>query len=184
VDALREALPGAGAEVLVPDFLGKSQCVEAVAEARPDVFAHNVETVEALYAGTRDGADYSRSLSVLECAGLSRPRPLIKSSLMLGMGETREQLDRTLGDMLDAGVDIVTLGQYLRPSSAHRPVDRFVTPEEFAELSEACARLGFDWVSSGPFVRSSFRAEEAAAALGAGRIESKQTTQEAEPDED
>lgn len=183
VDEVRRALPDAGVEVLVPDFLGETRSIELVLGSRPDVFAHNVETVGRLYDDVRSRADYERSLSVLAHADRGRPRPLIKSSLMLGMGETGAEVNETLLEILEAGVDIVTLGQYLRPSAAHRPVARFLPPEEFKELREACLEMGFGWVSSGPFVRSSYRAEEAAEALGRGRNSSEPTTQEAEPDE-
>jgi lipoic acid synthetase len=165
VRALRETLPASGTEVLVPDFGGSSTDVDTVLASQPRVFGHNVETVERLYPEARTGADYRRSLTILSRAARHTRRPLVKSSLMLGMGETRAELTGTLEDMLDAGVDILTLGQYLRPSAAHRPVVRFLPPGEFEEIRESSLRMGFRWVSAGPFVRSSYRADESATAL-------------------
>lgn len=167
VAALRAAMPGVGVEVLVPDFGGSGALVDVVLNAVPDVFGHNVETVPRLYEQVRAGADYGRSLGVLGHAA-SSDRVLVKSSVMLGMGETREELTAVFDDLLGAGVDIVTLGQYLRPSRDHHGVERFVHPDEFEELREECLRMGFRWVSAGPFVRSSYRAHEAAGALGSG----------------
>jgi lipoyl synthase len=177
VAALRRKLPGAGVEVLTPDFAGNARDIDTVTASEPDVFAHNVETVERLYKTVRKGADYSRSLNVLARASKSRPRPIVKSSLMLGVGESSEEIEGALGDMLSAGVDILTLGQYLRPSAAHHAVARFVTPAEFDELARASREMGFKWVSAAPFVRSSYRAEEAATALMRSRFFNKQMQQ-------
>jgi len=165
VGALRRAKPGIGVEVLVPDFGGSHEAVGAVLESRPEVFGHNMETVERLYREVRPGADYERSLDVLSCAASRDSDALVKSSLMLGLGETRDELLETLRDIRAAGVEILYLGQYLRPSSEHHSVARFVPPEEFDELAAIGRTMGFAWVSAGPFVRSSYRAHEAAAAL-------------------
>jgi lipoic acid synthetase len=163
VAALREVIPGVGVEVLVPDFGGLRSSIETVLESRPDVFGHNIETVGRLYPAVRRGAEYERSLDVLSVAA-GRGGVLVKSAIMLGLGETRAELARTLADLRSAGVDIVYLGQYLRPSSAHRDVARFVPPGEFDELRDVCLSMGFRWASAGPFVRSSYRAREAACA--------------------
>jgi lipoic acid synthetase len=165
VRAVRAARPGAGVEVLVPDFRGSEEAVDAVLESGPDVFGHNLETVGRLYPRVRSGADYERSLRVLSRAATSGSGALVKTALMLGVGETREELERTLSDARDAGVDIVCLGQYLRPTVEHHPVARFVPPEEFDELAEMCLAMGFGWASAGPLVRSSYRAHEAVRAL-------------------
>jgi lipoic acid synthetase len=169
IRAIRRANPRAGIEVLVPDFDGSPDGVETVLAASPDVFGHNVETIERLYPTVRKGAGYQRSLEVLSRAAGSSSGTLVKSGLMLGMGETREELGQALADVLAAGVEIIYLGQYLRPSAAHHPVARFVTPEEFDELASECLAMGFRWASAGPFIRSSYRAHEAVAALGKPR---------------
>ena len=169
IRAIRRADASAGIEVLVPDFGGSADAIETVLSAGPDVFAHNVETVERLYPAVRKDAGYERSLEVLSRAAASTSGVLVKSSLMLGLGETREELKRVLVDVLTAGVEIIYLGQYLRPSVGHHPVARFVTPEEFDELASECLSMGFKWASAGPFIRSSYRAHEAAAALGKRR---------------
>jgi len=169
VQAIRRANPHAGIEVLVPDFDGSPEAIETVLAASPDVFGHNVETVERLYSTVRKGAGYQCSLEVLSRAAASPSGALVKSGLMLGMGETREELGRALADVLAAGVEIIYLGQYLRPSAEHHPVARFVTPEEFDELACECLAMGFRWASAGPFIRSSYRAHEAVVALGKPR---------------
>ncbi len=167
IAALRRAIPGAVVEVLIPDFRGEAACVDAVAVARPDILNHNVETVPALYSRVRPGARYERSLSLLERAKATAPGVFTKSGLMLGLGETRGDLSGTLADLRAAGVDIVTLGQYLRPSLAQLPVERYVPPEEFDEIGREAKALGFLSVASGPFVRSSYNAAEVYAAIGA-----------------
>ena len=166
IRAIRRADARAGIEVLVPDFGGSSSAIETVLAAGPDVFGHNVETVERLYPAVRKGARYKRSLEVLSHAAAAASEALVKSALMLGMGETREELRRALADVLASGVDIIYLGQYLRPSAEHHPVARFVPPAEFDELASECLSMGFRWASAGPFIRSSYRAHEAVAALG------------------
>jgi len=169
VRAIGRADGSPGTEVLVPDFGGSTDAIETVLSAGPDVFGHNIETVERLYPAVRKDARYARSLEVLSCAAASTPTTLVKSSLMLGLGETREELRRALSDLLAAGVEIIYLGQYLRPSPGHHPVERFVTPEEFDDLGSECLSMGFRWASAGPFIRSSYRAHEAVAVLGGRR---------------
>ncbi len=169
VRALREAIPGAGVEVLVPDFGGSEDAIDAVLESSPDVFGHNVETVERLYPSVRAGADYRMSLRVLERAARSGRVANVKSAIMLGLGEGRDEIEATLGDIRGAGANIAYVGQYLRPSPSHATVVRYVRPTEFEELARYGRSLGFDWVSSGPFVRSSYHAESAVGA-SAGRL--------------
>ena len=161
VEAIRRLLPSCGVEALVPDFRGVRECVERIARSPLTVFAHNVETVEGLYRSVRPGARYERSLRVLEMAKEAVPSLLTKSGLMLGLGETREEVEDCLSDLRDHGCDIVTLGQYLRPSPEQLPVVRYLTPAEFEELREAARAFGFRQVVSGPLVRSSYHAWEA-----------------------
>lgn len=166
VRAIHELCPGTGVEVLVPDFAGDTCAVDTVLAARPEVFSHNLETVRRLYDAARAGADYERSLAVLRHAASAPNAPLTKSALMVGLGEMRIELDGAFRDLKRAGVDVVYIGQYLRPSSAHLPVARFVPPDEFAAFKQWCDELGFAWVSSGPFVRSSYEAEKVVEELG------------------
>ena len=148
-------------EALIPDFQGDLEAVRVVVDAGPDVLDHNVETVRRLQSVARDPrAGYDRSLSVLRSAKAMRPGLLTKSSIMLGLGETRAEVLETMRDLRAIDVDIVTLGQYLRPSSWHLPVQDFVTPAVFDELREAGESLGFAYVAAGPLVRSSYRAGE------------------------
>jgi lipoic acid synthetase len=137
-----------------------------VADATPHIFNHNTETVPALYARVRPGARYERSLSLLARVKERRPGIRTKSGLMLGLGETAEDLRAVFRDLRDHGVDILTLGQYLRPSLEQLPVERYVPPEEFAEYGREAKAMGFLSVASGPFVRSSYNAAEVYAAIG------------------
>jgi lipoic acid synthetase len=167
VSALRSALPSVGVEALVSDFGGRLQGVDTVLDADPDVFNHNLETTAALTPRVRDRADYPRSLAVLAHAAATvanrAGRTRIKSGLMLGLGETDADLRATLADLRRSGVTILTLGQYLPPSSRHWPLDRHLTPTEFAAWEQAAlTEFGFARVVSGPLVRSSYLAEEAA----------------------
>jgi lipoyl synthase len=164
IRALRALAPAAGVEVLVPDFRGNLESVRTVIEARPDVFNHNVETVERLYTTARRGSKLERSLSVLSAAKNSDPDMTTKSGLMLGLGEAFPEVLELLSKLREARVDIVTIGQYLRPSRENLPVVEYVRPEVFDRLREAGEAMGFRHVFSGPFVRSSYRAEEALAA--------------------
>lgn len=163
IDAIRAAAPGATVEVLVSDFGGDLAAVDTVADARPDVFNHNVETVPRVYESVRPGADYARSLGVLARALDRQPDVPTKSGLMLGLGETEDEVVAVMRDLREAGVTMLTLGQYLRPSAQHLPVAEFVPPERFASLARTAYRLGFRAVASAPFVRSSYHAEEQAA---------------------
>jgi lipoyl synthase len=165
IRALRRLDPAPGVEVLVPDFKGRFDSVRVVAEERPDVFNHNVETVRRLYPRVRRGADLDRSLGVLAAAKELVSGLTTKSGFMLGLGETREEVLELLARLKAAGVDVVTIGQYLQPSRHHLPVEEYVPPGVFEEYREAGEALGFRHVFSGPFVRSSYRAEEALSAV-------------------
>jgi lipoic acid synthetase len=160
VRAVRRALPEAGVEVLTPDFEGDRAALRAVLEAGPDVFNHNIETVPRLFPRLRPQGSYRLSLDVLAAAKAGRPGSSTKSGFMVGLGETDEEVVCVLADLRAVGVDIVTIGQYLRPTRDHEPVQRYVTPEAFRELTSRARALGFPTVYSGVFVRSSFNAEE------------------------
>jgi lipoic acid synthetase len=148
--------PGTGVELLVDDFRGERKALETVFEAGPEVFAHNLETVPRIFKRIRPAFTYERSLGVLTAA---REAGLVtKSNLILGMGETREEITVAMTALRDAGTELLTITQYLRPSSKHHPIDRWVTPTEFAELEDEAKALGFAGVLSGPLVRSSYRA--------------------------
>ena len=161
IRALRRESPRTLVEVLIPDFKGREEDLATVAEARPHVVAHNVETVERLTPTVRDRrATYRQSLKVLETLK-KRPEGLYtKTSIMVGLGETDEELEQTFRDLRDVGVDVLTLGQYLQPSQYHLKVERFVTPQQFDAYREAAEAHGFLYVASGPLVRSSYRAAE------------------------
>jgi lipoic acid synthetase len=166
IEAVRRAVPGVAVEVLTSDFAGDFSAVDTVAAARPDVFNHNLETVPRLYSTVRPQADYERSLDVLERVLATQPDVPTKSGLMLGLGERPDEIVAVMRDMRAHGVGMLTLGQYLRPSSKHLPVAEFVTPEVFAELAREAYRLGFSAVASAPFVRSSYHAGELAQGHG------------------
>jgi len=156
--AIKRLLPGCRVEVLVPDFQGNLTSVAEVVASPIDVFNHNLETVPRLYRRVRAGARYARSLAVLEAAHRGRDRLLTKTGLMLGLGETQEELASVFKDLRSIGCDILTLGQYLRPSGEHLPVERYVPPEEFTVLGAEALALGFRHVEAGPLVRSSYHA--------------------------
>jgi lipoic acid synthetase len=156
----RKVCPGIRIEVLIPDFRGSIDSLRIVAEAHPEVLAHNVETVPRLYPVARAGSRYRRSVDHLRNAKSFGFAVTTKSSLMLGLGESHEEIMEVLSDLRRAGVDIVTLGQYLQPTREHLPVERFYTPQEFIEYREYAHSLGFRHVASGPLVRSSYRAEQ------------------------
>jgi lipoyl synthase len=155
---IRGRIPGATVEVLTPDFQGCTQALDLVLAAKPDILNHNLETVERLHPYVRPQADYIRSLAILRHAARAGTRT--KSGLMLGMGETDAELAATLRDLRAAGVELLTLGQYLAPSAAHHPVARFVPPAEFDRWRDEALALGFVSVASAPHVRSSYHAEE------------------------
>jgi lipoyl synthase len=153
---IHELNPGTGVEILVPDFSGKPELLQQVFDAEPEVFAHNVETVPRIFKRIRPAFRYDRSLDVLT---LGRRAGLVtKSNLILGLGEAREEVSQALRDLHDAGTDLVTITQYLRPSPRHHPVERWVHPDEFVELAAEAEEIGFAGVLSGPLVRSSYRA--------------------------
>jgi len=156
---IRRRAPGTLVELLIPDFLGDSDALRKVLEAHPDVLNHNLETVPRLYPAVRPEAVYRRSLELLERVKRFEPTLPTKSGLMLGLGESQEEIDQTLRDLRRVGCDILTLGQYLQPSGKHLPVYRFVHPCEFEEWQKIGLELGFAEVASGPLVRSSYRAE-------------------------
>lgn len=161
VRLLREKMPEIMIECLTPDFQGDKDLIDIMAKSGLDVFAHNVETVERLQRRVRDyRANYKQSLFVLEQAKVSVPTMVTKTSLMLGVGERKEDLYQTLKDLRNSGVDVVTFGQYLRPSTKHMPVKEYVTPEAFAEWQKVAEQMGFLYVASGPMVRSSYKAGE------------------------
>ncbi len=148
-------------EVLIPDFKGDRKAIERVTEAGPDVFGHNIETVERLYKRARAGADYNRSLELLRYVKEIKPLQLTKSSIMAGLGEEAGEVFSAMKDLREAYCDILTIGQYLRPRQDNMPVSKYVTPREFGRYKEMALKLGFKHVLSGPFVRSSYLAEEA-----------------------
>jgi lipoic acid synthetase len=164
VRAIRARCPGVGVEVLIADYQGDEAALVRVLDAGPDVLNHNLETVARLQRKVRPAAGYERSLAVLRRAGELRPDLPTKSGLMLGLGERDEEIEQALHDLRAAGVGLLTLGQYLRPSPDHLPVERFVPPVEFDAWRERALALGFRDVASGPLVRSSYHAEQLAGA--------------------
>ena len=174
IRAARAASPALQIEILTPDFRGKGRmqrALAALAEAPPDVFNHNLETVPELYREVRPGADYAWSLDLLEQFKAQHPSIPTKSGIMLGLGETHEQVLAALGDLRAHAVDMVTIGQYLQPSPHHHPVVRYWTPQEFDALHEAGMALGFRHVASGPLVRSSYHADAQAHAAGCHEVD-------------
>lgn len=166
IGAIRKVAPQCRIEVLIPDFQGSDEALGIVLEARPNVLNHNTESVPRLYRAVRSGARYERTLRLLDHAKKFSPGMVTKSGLMVGLGETMTELADVFRDLAQRKVDILTVGQYLRPSRDHLPIARFYTPEEFAYLKEEALRLGFRHVESGPLVRSSYHAHEQADATG------------------
>jgi lipoic acid synthetase len=160
IEAIRQTVPGCKVEVLIPDFRGDWAALQAVIEARPDVLNHNLETVPRLYRQVRAGAVYERSLELLRRAGEMAPAMPVKTGMMLGLGETREEVLSAMAEIQSHGASILTLGQYLQPTREHLPVVRFVHPDEFAEYKRAGEQMGFRHVEAGPLVRSSYHAFE------------------------
>ena len=176
-------VPGCSVEVLIPDLKGNEEALRLVVEATPEILAHNVDTVERLVRSVRPGARYWRSVSLLGAVKRLDPSMLTKSAIILGMGETEEEIHATMRDLRAAGVDILTLGQYLRPSEHHIPLDRWVTPDEFRRWKEIGEEeLGFAHVESGPLVRSSYHAKEQARQTVAGGVGSITSILEADLD--
>lgn len=164
LQALRRACPSLTIEVLVPDFRGRMDvALDAIAPGLPDVFNHNIETIPRLYKQARPGSDYAWSLTLLQEFKKRFPGIPTKSGLMLGLGETLEEVHEVMADLRKHEVDMITLGQYLAPSRHHFPVARYVTPQEFKELGELAKEMGFTRVASGPLVRSSYHADKQAA---------------------
>ena len=161
IRAIRRRIPGCRVEVLVPDFQGSRRALETVLEARPDVLNHNIETVPRLYRRVRPGSRYERSLAMLSYAKLVAPGIPTKSGMMLGLGEGPDEIAAVMSDLRKHHVDIFTIGQYLRPSAAHLPIERYYSPGEFAALKRSAEKLGFARVESGPLVRSSYHADAA-----------------------
>ena len=166
IRAIRREAPGCRVEVLVPDFQGSAGALETVLAARPDILNHNTETVPRLYKVARHGGRYERTLELFRRSRARVPDLLTKSGIILGLGEEREELLQTMADLCSVDVNILTLGQYLRPSPAHLPVARFYHPDEFDELAVAGLRLGFAHVEAGPLVRSSYHAKRQVQLLG------------------
>ena len=162
VRAIRRRCPGTGVEVLIADYQGDERALQAVLDANPDVLNHNLETVARLQRRVRPAASYERSLGVLRRAGELRPDIPTKSGLILGMGERDEEIEQALVDLRAAGVNLLTMGQYLRPSADHLPVDRYLSPAQFDAFAARARELGFREVAAGPLVRSSYHAEQLA----------------------
>jgi lipoic acid synthetase len=172
---IRQLAPACSVEVLTPDFKGKLDAVAKVVQARPEVFGHNLETVRRLYRFIRPGGRYDRALSVLEHAKSLDPTVLTKSGIICGMGERRDELIEAMRDLRGVGIEILTLGQYLRPSPQHLPIDRYYTPQEFAELKRLGEEtLGFKHVEAGPLVRSSYHAREQVESIAGGSFSERE----------
>jgi lipoic acid synthetase len=173
IRAIREHSPGTTVEVLTPDFLRKQGAVEIVAAAKPDVFNHNLETVPRLYLTVRPGARYFASLRLLERAKELSPEGFTKSGLMVGLGESREEIMQVMDDLRAANVDFLTIGQYLQPTKKHAALQRYWTPEEFAGLEQIARAKGFLMVSASPLTRSSYHADADFATMQAARAARK-----------
>jgi lipoic acid synthetase len=156
---IRRLSPGTSVEVLIPDFVGNWDALETVLAAGPEILNHNTETVPSLYRQVRPKGRYERTLELLERAGMHQPRPITKTGIMLGLGETYDEVLELMRDLRAVEVDVLTIGQYLRPTPKHLPLVRYVPPQEFGRLREEGLALGFKHVESGPLVRSSYHAE-------------------------
>jgi len=165
IEEIRRQAPGCRVEVLIPDFQGHPDAIRMVVDARPEVLNHNIESVPRLYRVVRSGARYDRSLELLRYAKELRPAGFTKSGVMVGLGEETSELLQVFRDLAAAGCDILTIGQYLRPSRDHLPMARLYTPREFAELKTEALQMGFRHVESGPLVRSSYHAHEQATSV-------------------
>jgi lipoic acid synthetase len=160
IQRIRNLKPDTRVEVLIPDFKGSTTALEIVLDASPDVLNHNLETVERLYSRVRPEAGYDRSLALLRHASRVKPDLPVKSGLMLGLGETGDEIRQAMQDLLDNGCSLLTLGQYLQPTKKHLPVVQYIPPQEFDALQKLATAMGFRDAASGPFVRSSYRARE------------------------
>ena len=169
IQRIREAQPGCTIEVLIPDFKGNRDALKMVTDAAPEILNHNVETVPRLFKKVQPQDNYDWAMATLGNAKQLSPNQVTKSGIMLGLGETKDEVIAVMRDLADRKVDILTLGQYLQPSKQHMPIDRYVPLEEFAELKTVGMELGFRWVESGPLVRSSYNADRQARALALGQ---------------
>ena len=159
IQAIRRQKPSVTIEVLTPDFQGSTDCLDIVCDAQPDVFNHNLETIRRLTGEIRSGADYDRSLAVLNYVAGRGQHPTVKSGFMVGLGETDAEINQLLNDLRNARVQMLTIGQYLRPGKDNHEVVKYYRPEEFDQIKKAAEQLGFGHVAAGPFVRSSYHAE-------------------------
>jgi lipoic acid synthetase len=166
IGEIRRQVPGCQVEVLIPDFQGHEDAIRTVVDARPEILNHNIETVPRLYRVVRSGSRYTRSLRLLEYAKELNPSLTTKSGLMVGLGEEMHELLAVYQDLANVGVNVLTIGQYLRPSKDHLPIARYYTPDEFAYMKREALKMGFRHVESGPLVRSSYHAHEQADAAG------------------
>jgi lipoic acid synthetase len=162
IEEIRRQAPGCQVEVLIPDFQGNEEAIRLVVEARPEIFDHNTESVPRLYRVVRSGARYERTLRLLQLAKEINPSTVTKSGVMVGLGEEMDELLAVYRDLASAGVNVLTIGQYLRPSKDHLPIARYYTPDEFAFMKREALAMGFRHVESGPLVRSSYHAHEQA----------------------
>lgn len=160
IGMIRHRIPQIGIEVLTPDFQGDFGAVKTVVCAGPDVFNHNIETVSRLYPTVRPQADYKKSLNILKTIKQIDPKIITKSGIMLGLGEKEQEVIQVFQDLLMSGCNLLTIGQYLQPTRAHLPVERFVSPEQFQSFRKKAVAMGFDGVAAGPFIRSSYHAKE------------------------
>jgi lipoic acid synthetase len=170
IHSIRRLSPGTSVEVLIPDFVGNWEALATVMNERPEILNHNTETVPRLYRLVRPKARYERSLELLRRAKEMDPGGITKTGVMVGLGETKHELLLVMADLVDVGCDVLTVGQYLRPSAKHAPMERYYRPEEFEELAEAGRRLGLRHVEAGPLVRSSYHAERQVALLGRSAV--------------
>jgi lipoic acid synthetase len=166
IEEIRRQAPGCQVEVLIPDFQGQEEAIRMVVEAQPEMLNHNTESVPRLYRVVRSGARYERTLRLLEYAKIVDPRMTTKSGVMVGLGEEMHELLQVFRDLAAVGTDVLTIGQYLRPSKDHLPMARYYTPEEFVFMREEALKMGFRHVESGPLVRSSYHAREQASSSG------------------
>lgn len=166
IEEIRKQAPGCQVEVLVPDFQGNEEAIRTVIEARPEILNHNTESVPRLYRAVRSGARYERTLRLLEYAKELNPTVTTKSGVMVGLGEEMDELLQVYRDLAAVGTDVLTIGQYLRPSKDHLPMARYYTPDEFAFMKQEALKMGFRHVESGPLVRSSYHAHEQANSSG------------------
>ena len=168
---IRRQAPGCQVEVLIPDFQGRDDCLQIVLDANPEILNHNTETVPRLYRAVRSGARYERTLRLLDNVKRFAPGMVSKTGVMVGIGETMDELLQVFRDLAERQVDILTVGQYLRPSRDHLPMTRYYTPDEFAFMKREALKMGFRHVESGPLVRSSYHAHEQAESTGLVRIQ-------------